>query len=41
MLEIPKKSNGVLIGSFLKTSLRFAALKKKLFTENPKEINIS
>lgn len=42
MLEIPKKSHGVLIGSFLKTSLRFAALKKKkLFTENPKEINIS
>lgn len=38
MLEIPKKSHGVLIGSnWIKTSLRFAALKKKtIYGKSPR-----
>lgn len=40
MFEILKKSNGVLIGLFFKILLWFVVLKKKLFMENFKEINI-
>lgn len=40
MFEILKKSYGVLIGLFFKILLWFVVLKKKLFMENFKEINI-